>query len=143
VKDVFLIFDVNRMAGVIAALGSHHHVSLLREDVDDFAFAFIAPLGADEYRIGHSLKTECRPCHLERLFSEEKTERCQRNKNPRTQGSGQSIQSLPAETKKAASSLSTPEIRRSIGAQCSRRFISRCVLAVSISVPGQFDSEAA
>jgi hypothetical protein len=35
------------MAGVIAALGSDHDIRLFGEDVNDFAFAFIAPLGAD------------------------------------------------------------------------------------------------
>ena len=35
------------VAGVVAALVADHHVGLLAEQVDDLAFAFVAPLGAD------------------------------------------------------------------------------------------------
>jgi hypothetical protein len=35
------------VAGVVAALRAHHHIRFFGKDVDDFAFAFIAPLGAD------------------------------------------------------------------------------------------------
>ena len=47
VQDVFLPFDVDRVAGVVAALRADHHVRLLGQHVNDLAFAFIAPLGAD------------------------------------------------------------------------------------------------
>ena len=36
------------VAGVRAALVAHHDVRLVRQDVDDFSFAFISPLGADK-----------------------------------------------------------------------------------------------
>ena len=42
------------MAGVVAALGSHHDVRLFRQHIDDFAFAFIAPLGAHQNCICHN-----------------------------------------------------------------------------------------
>jgi hypothetical protein len=35
------------MARVVAALVPRNDVELLREQIDDLAFAFIAPLGAD------------------------------------------------------------------------------------------------
>jgi hypothetical protein len=35
------------VAGIGAALIAHHEISALGQDVDDFAFAFVAPLGAD------------------------------------------------------------------------------------------------
>jgi hypothetical protein len=47
VQDVFLLSDEDRVARVVAALGSDDDVGLFGEDVDNFAFAFIAPLGAD------------------------------------------------------------------------------------------------
>ncbi len=43
------------MAGVVAALKARNHVELLGQPVDDLAFAFVAPLGADEYHVGHDL----------------------------------------------------------------------------------------
>ena len=46
----------DRVAGVVAALGADDDVGLAGEDVDDFAFAFIAPLGADQNRICHALE---------------------------------------------------------------------------------------
>ena len=46
-QDVFLLPDEDRVAGVVAALRADHDVRLFGQHVDDFAFAFIAPLGAD------------------------------------------------------------------------------------------------
>ena len=48
------IFD-NRMAGVVSALITDYIIGVLGQDVDNLAFAFIAPLGAYNYRI--KLKT--------------------------------------------------------------------------------------
>jgi hypothetical protein len=45
-QDVFLRAYEYGMAGVIPALGTHHHIGLLGEDVDNLSFSFIAPLGA-------------------------------------------------------------------------------------------------
>ena len=42
--------------GVIAALRADHDVGLLGQHVNDLAFAFIAPLGANQYRIGHKIR---------------------------------------------------------------------------------------
>ena len=38
---------IDGVAGVIAALRADDDVRLFGEDIDDFAFAFVAPLGAD------------------------------------------------------------------------------------------------
>jgi hypothetical protein len=46
VQNVFLLPDKNGVPGVVAALGADNNVGLLGEDIDDFAFALVAPLGA-------------------------------------------------------------------------------------------------
>ena len=45
--------DHQGVAGVVAALETHDDVGLLGEPVDDLAFAFVAPLGADHDNICH------------------------------------------------------------------------------------------
>ena len=50
---VGLAVDHQRMAGVVAALKPHHNVGADRQPVDDLAFSFVAPLGADNDNIGH------------------------------------------------------------------------------------------
>jgi hypothetical protein len=47
---------MNGVAGVVAALRAYDDIRLFRQDVDDFAFAFVAPLSADKNRICHSIK---------------------------------------------------------------------------------------
>ena len=49
----YFFADKDRVAGVVAALGADHDVRLLGEHVNDFALAFVAPLGADQNRIRH------------------------------------------------------------------------------------------
>ncbi len=44
------------VAGVVSALAADDDVRLAGEDVDDFAFAFIAPLRADQNCVRHELK---------------------------------------------------------------------------------------
>ena len=39
--------------GVVAALEVDHEIRLLREEVDDLALAFVAPLGVDDHDSGH------------------------------------------------------------------------------------------
>ena len=55
-ENEFLLANEDRVAGVVAALSADHHVGLAGEHVDDFAFAFVAPLGADENSVGHSFR---------------------------------------------------------------------------------------
>ena len=56
VQDVFLAADEDRVTGVVAALGADHDVRLFGQDIDDFAFAFVTPLGAHKNCVGgHSL----------------------------------------------------------------------------------------
>ena len=50
---VGLAVDDERMAGVVAALEADDDVGLLGQPVDDLAFAFVAPLGADHHHIRH------------------------------------------------------------------------------------------
>ena len=54
VQNIFLSFNVDRVAGVITALRAHNDIGLLRQYINDFAFAFIAPLGANQNRIRHN-----------------------------------------------------------------------------------------
>ncbi len=77
VQHIFLPFEVDGVAGVVAALRANDHVRLLGQHVNDFAFAFVAPLGAHQYCIGHMV-----------------------TENPRTHIRGQACQLLRAETKK-------------------------------------------
>ena len=48
--------DDERVAGVMPALEPHDHVGLLRQPVDDLAFALVAPLGAHDNHIRHRPK---------------------------------------------------------------------------------------
>ena len=50
---VGLVADHDGVAGIVAALEAHHHLGPVGEPVDDLAFAFVAPLGADHRDIGH------------------------------------------------------------------------------------------
>jgi hypothetical protein len=52
-QDVFFALDVNGVPGIVASLSSDDYISFLGQNVDDLTFAFIAPLGAHEYGIGH------------------------------------------------------------------------------------------
>ena len=51
-KFVSLAVDHERMAGVMAALETHHDVGADRQPIDDLALSFVAPLGADNDNIG-------------------------------------------------------------------------------------------
>ena len=57
-KNVLLAAVDDGVAGVIAALAADDDIGVGRKDVDDFAFAFIAPLRADENCICHRVAVE-------------------------------------------------------------------------------------
>jgi hypothetical protein len=42
------------MAGVVAALESHHHIGAAGEPVDNLALALVAPLRADDGYVAHA-----------------------------------------------------------------------------------------
>ena len=50
-QDALHTLGDDGVAGVGAALVAHHVVRLVRQDVDDLAFALVAPLGPDQNRI--------------------------------------------------------------------------------------------
>ena len=52
VQDGFFAVNDEGMAGVVAALVTHDGARFFGEQVDDFAFAFVAPLGADNDEFG-------------------------------------------------------------------------------------------
>jgi len=47
-KDGFLAVDDERMTGVVTALVADDNVRVAGEQIDDLAFAFVTPLGADD-----------------------------------------------------------------------------------------------
>ena len=53
VQDERLVVPADRVPGVGAALVAGHDVHLGAEEVHDLAFAFVAPLAADDDRYGH------------------------------------------------------------------------------------------
>ena len=53
VQDVFLTVADDGVSGIVSAGGTHDHVCVFREIIDNLAFSFIAPLGTDNYGIGH------------------------------------------------------------------------------------------
>jgi len=50
-QDGFLAVDPQRMAGIVAALEAHHALDGFGQPVDDLAFAFVTPLGADNHYV--------------------------------------------------------------------------------------------
>ena len=50
--------DDDGVAGVMAALIACDAVVVARQDIDDFAFSFVAPLGAYDDDIGHNYLVE-------------------------------------------------------------------------------------
>jgi hypothetical protein len=49
-EDKFLSLDGDRVSGIVAAGIACYYTEPLRENVNDFAFAFVAPLRADDDR---------------------------------------------------------------------------------------------
>ena len=47
------VSEHHRMTGVIPPLVSHHSICLLSEQIHDFPFTFIPPLGAYHYQCCH------------------------------------------------------------------------------------------
>src|SRR5206468_9867717 len=58
-QDERLVADLDRMSRVVTALIADHDIETLSEQIDNLAFAFIAPLGADN-RDHHNQKSEVR-----------------------------------------------------------------------------------
>ena len=54
-KDGCLTIHHERVTGVITALKPNDDISVLSEEIDNFAFAFVSPLGADDCNVGHSI----------------------------------------------------------------------------------------
>ena len=57
-----LAVDDQRVAGVVAALEAHHALRAVGEPVDDLAFAFVAPLGADHDHVARDFGIH--RCHI-------------------------------------------------------------------------------
>ena len=52
-KDGFFAVHYQSMTGVVATLEADDDVSVLGKKIDDLAFAFVSPLGADDCNVGH------------------------------------------------------------------------------------------
>gem|GEM_PF-3653361 len=61
VQRELLIAVDDRVAGVVAALVAHDEIVFACDQVGYLAFAFVSPLGADEYRAGHMVRILSRP----------------------------------------------------------------------------------
>jgi hypothetical protein len=46
-QNILLFSNENSVTGIVPTLGADHDVRLLRQDVDYFAFALVAPLCTD------------------------------------------------------------------------------------------------
>ena len=51
VQHGFFTVDYQGVTGVVAALKAHHGAGLVGQQVDDFAFALVTPLGAEDYYV--------------------------------------------------------------------------------------------
>jgi hypothetical protein len=54
-QNIFLPAMNDSMAGVVTPLASHNNIGVGDEDVDDFPLSFVAPLRADQDRVGHDV----------------------------------------------------------------------------------------
>jgi hypothetical protein len=54
-ENELLTPDHHGVPGIVAALKTDNHFCVFGEQIDNFAFAFISPLGADNYDIGHGI----------------------------------------------------------------------------------------
>jgi hypothetical protein len=52
-ENGFSAVDDQRVTRVVAALKAHDDVRVASEEIDDFAFPFVSPLGADDRYVGH------------------------------------------------------------------------------------------
>lgn len=58
-QNGFFAFNDDRMTGIVSALKTGHCAGLVRQQVDDFAFALVAPLGAyDDYVFTHKMQLQ-------------------------------------------------------------------------------------
>src|SRR4030095_14182358 len=60
VQDRLLTAHAQRVAGVVAAVVSHHEIGVGREQVDDLALPFVTPLGAYDYGSRHAYSQSSR-----------------------------------------------------------------------------------
>ena len=58
-EGVLLAVDDHRVARVVSPLVADDERVLLREEIDDFGFALIAPLGSDDDGDGHDAPRDC------------------------------------------------------------------------------------
>jgi hypothetical protein len=54
-KNKLLVIDNQGVAGIVAALKTYYTVSLFSQQVNDFAFSFVSPLGSNDNDICHGI----------------------------------------------------------------------------------------
>ena len=52
-ENVLLLADEDRVPRVVSALVARHDVEPIREQIDDFSLALVAPLGAEDDHVSH------------------------------------------------------------------------------------------
>ena len=67
VENVTFVTDLNGVTGIVSALETDDHIDILGQNVNEFTFAFIAPLGTDKHIYCHNksslynvIKTNCK-----------------------------------------------------------------------------------
>ena len=78
-EDEFRAVHVDRVAGIVSALIPRDDVELRREQIDDFSFAFVAPLGAEHCEIHRSHDSTRLDAPFERARVDKVVARAQEN----------------------------------------------------------------
>jgi hypothetical protein len=77
VEDVFCARVNYRVSGIVAACAARDDVCGFRKEIDDFAFTFVAPLGAGHNHISHDASGEKEmPERVRRSGGKEETGGC-------------------------------------------------------------------
>jgi hypothetical protein len=63
-QDGFLAADDKRVAGIVTALEANDALSVVRQPVDDFALAFITPLGSHDDDVTPGVHIHCAGRHV-------------------------------------------------------------------------------
>ena len=64
VEHELLAAHVDRVTGVVSALIPAHDTEVRREQIDDLAFAFVAPLGAQDHEVHVGNRCAMRHRHI-------------------------------------------------------------------------------
>ena len=63
-QNVLFAMDDDRMARIVSSLIAGDNIEAICQEVNDLAFAFVAPLGAYDYQICHDKRFQASDCRL-------------------------------------------------------------------------------